>query len=70
LVRDQADAIIPPFEPYMLLSATHSEGSLVTSIKYVMLSNSKPPSPQGHYFIGNEQSLISTVAGWLAEQHL
>jgi pimeloyl-ACP methyl ester carboxylesterase len=69
LVRDQADAIIPPFEPYMLLSAAHSEGSLVTSIKYVMLPNTKPASPQGHYFIGNEQLLISTVAGWLAEQH-
>src|ERR1700704_5484862 len=70
LVRDQADAIIAPFEPYMLLSAAHSEGSLVTSIKYVMLPNTKPPSPQGHYFIGNEQLLISTVAGWLTEQHL
>jgi pimeloyl-ACP methyl ester carboxylesterase len=69
LVRDQADAIIPPFEPYMLLSAAHSEGSLVTSIRYVMLPNTKPPSPQGHYFIGNEQLLISTVAGWLADQN-
>jgi hypothetical protein len=36
----------------MLLGAAHSDGSLVTSIKYVMLSNTKPPSPQGHYFIG------------------
>jgi hypothetical protein len=27
-------------------------------------------SPQGHYFIGNEQPLINVVAGWLAEQHL
>ncbi len=54
----------------MLLSPAHSEGSLVTSIKYVMLPNTKPPSPQGHYFIGNNQLLISTVAGWLADQHL
>jgi pimeloyl-ACP methyl ester carboxylesterase len=70
LVRDQADAFIPSFEPYMLLSAAHSEGSLVTSIKYVMLPNTKPPNPQSHYFIGNELPLISAVAGWLAEQHL
>jgi pimeloyl-ACP methyl ester carboxylesterase len=70
LVRDQSDAFIPPFEPYMLLSAAHSEGSLVAGIKYVMLPNSKPPSPQSHYFIGNEQALINAVAGWLAEQRL
>jgi hypothetical protein len=54
----------------MLLGAAHSEGSLVTTVKYVMLPNTKPPSPQGHYFIGNEQPLINVVAGWLAEQHL
>jgi pimeloyl-ACP methyl ester carboxylesterase len=70
LVRDQADAFIPAFESSMLLSAAHSEGSLVTNIKYAMLPNAKPPSPQSHYFIGNEQPLISTVASWLAEQHL
>jgi pimeloyl-ACP methyl ester carboxylesterase len=70
MVRDQADAIIAPFEPYMLLSAAHSEGSLVTSIKYVMLPNTKPPSPQGHYFIGNEQPLIDVIAGWLADRHM
>ena len=70
MVRDQADGIILPFEPYMILSAAHSDGSLVRSIKYVMLPDAKPPSPQGHYFIGNEQSLIETVAAWLAEQHL
>ena len=70
LVRDQADAIIPPFESYILLSAAHSEGSPVKSIKYVMLPNTRPSSPQSHYFIGNEQPLINTVAGWLGEQHL
>jgi hypothetical protein len=43
LVRDQADAIIPAFEASMLLSAAHSEGSLVKSIKYVMLPNAGPP---------------------------
>jgi pimeloyl-ACP methyl ester carboxylesterase len=70
LVRDQADAFIPAFEASMLLSAAQSEGSLVASIKYVMLPNTKPPSPQGHYFIGNEQPLINAVAGWLSEQRL
>jgi len=33
MVRDQADAIIPAFEASMLLSAGHSEGSLVKSHK-------------------------------------
>jgi pimeloyl-ACP methyl ester carboxylesterase len=70
LVRDQADAFIAPFEPYMLLSAAHAEGSLVPSIKYVMLPNAKPPSPQSHYFVGNEAPLIDAVADWLAEQRL
>ena len=70
LVRDQSDGLVQPFEPYTLLSAAHTEGSLVTSITYVMLPNTKPPSPQGHYFIGNEQPLISALAGWLGEQHL
>jgi pimeloyl-ACP methyl ester carboxylesterase len=70
LVRDQADAFISPFEPYMLLSAAHAEGSLVTDIKYLMLSNTKPPNPQSHYFVGNEQPLINAVASWLAEHRL
>jgi pimeloyl-ACP methyl ester carboxylesterase len=30
LVRDQSDGLVQPFEPYMLLSAAHSEGSLAT----------------------------------------
>jgi hypothetical protein len=47
-----------------------ADGTLVTSIKYVMLPNTKPPSPQGHYFVGNEEPLINTVANWLAEQRL
>jgi hypothetical protein len=33
LVRDQADGLVQPFEPYQLLSAAHSEGSLVTNVR-------------------------------------
>jgi hypothetical protein len=68
--HSQGNIHVQFFEPYMLLGAAHSEGALVTSVKYVMLPNTKPPSPQAHYFIGNEQPLINVVAGWLAEQHL
>ena len=44
IVRDQSDAVVQPFEPHMLLSATQSEGSLVTSIDYVLLPSAKPLS--------------------------
>jgi pimeloyl-ACP methyl ester carboxylesterase len=70
LVRDQADAFVPQFELQMLLSAANSEGSLATSIKSVVLPNALPPSPQGHYFVGNEAPLIEVVAAWLDEQRL
>jgi pimeloyl-ACP methyl ester carboxylesterase len=70
LVRDQADGLVQPFEPYQLLSAAHAEGSLVTNVRYVLLPNAKPPDRDGHLFIGNEQPLTETVLSWLAEQHL
>ena len=70
MVRDQADGAIAPFEPYMLLSAAHVEGSLVKQIDYVLLPDSKPPSLSGHSFVGNEQPLADTLGKWLADQHL
>jgi len=70
LVRDQADGIILPFEPNMLLSAADTPGSLVTNIKFVLIPDSRPPSLQGHKFTNNQQPLIDTVTGWLADQHL
>ena len=70
IARDQADGVVLPFEPYMLLSAAHGEDSLVTSIKYVLVPDARPPSLDGHSFIGNEQKLTDTVAAWLGEQHL
>ena len=70
LVRDQADGLVQPFESHQLLSAAHSEGSLVTNVRYVLLPDAKPPDRDGHLFIGNEQPLTETVLSWLAEQHL
>jgi len=70
LVRDQADGLIQPFEPYMLLSAAHSEGSLATSIDFVLLPDSKPVSLKGHYFDGNEQPLTDAITNWLARHDL
>ena len=69
MVRDDGDAIVQPFEPYMLLSAAGSSGSLVPSIEYVKLPN-KEHGPAQHGFINNRQPLIETVAGWLKEQNL
>lgn len=70
MIRDAGDAIIQPFEPYMLLSAATSAGSLVPSAKLVVLPNAKGRSPAAHGFVDNKQPLIDTVAGWLAEQRL
>ena len=70
MVRDQADGVIQPFEPHMLLSAAGDEGSLVKSIDYVLLPNPKPPSLAGHEFAGDEQALADTIAGWLTARGL
>jgi pimeloyl-ACP methyl ester carboxylesterase len=70
MVRDQSDAVIAPFEPYMLLNAAHAEGSLVPKIDFVLLPDTRPVSLRGHYFDGNEQPLAEVIAGWLLELHL
>jgi len=70
IVRDQSDAVVQPFEPHMLLSATQSEGSLVTSIDYVLLPSARPLSLTGHYFAGNEQPLTDVITKWLADRGL
>jgi pimeloyl-ACP methyl ester carboxylesterase len=70
LVRDEADGIILPFEPHMLLSAAHAQGSLVKSITYVVAPDQHPSSAAGHTFTDNTQPLIDAISVWLAEQHL
>jgi fermentation-respiration switch protein FrsA (DUF1100 family) len=70
IVRDEADGVVLPFEPYMLLSAAQAEGSLVPSIKYVLLPNERPPSREGHVFADNSEALTDVVAAWLAEHQL
>jgi alpha-beta hydrolase superfamily lysophospholipase len=70
LLRDQADGIILPFEPHMLLSAARAEGSLAKDVTYVAVPDPHPPSAAGHSFTNNTQPLIDAVSAWLAEQHL
>ena len=70
ILRDEADGVVLPFEPYMLLSAAYAEGSLVPSIKYVLVPNHRPPSREGHQFADNAAVLTDAVSGWLAEQHI
>jgi pimeloyl-ACP methyl ester carboxylesterase len=70
LLRDQADGVVLPFEPYMLVSAAHAEGSLVQGITYVVVPDQHPPSAAGHVFTDNTQPLIDAVAAWLTKQHL
>jgi len=69
MVRDEGDAIVQAFEPYMLLSAATTAGSLVPAIKYVMLPN-KTRGPAEHTFVNNREPLVDTVAAWLAERGL
>jgi hypothetical protein len=45
--RDGGDTTIQSFEPYMLLSAATASGSLVHSIKYVVVPNPKGQIPEG-----------------------
>jgi len=70
ILRDQADGLVLPFEPYMLLSAAGVEGSLVPSIEYVLLPNQRPPSRDGHQFADNAEALVDAVSRWLAAQDL
>ena len=70
LARDQADGVVLPFEPYMLLSAAHAEGSLVPSITYVVVPDTHPASAAGHIFTDNTDALVDTVAHWLSDRHL
>jgi hypothetical protein len=70
ILRNQADSVVLPFEPYMLLSVAHAEGSLVQGIKYVVVPDHHPPSAAGHIFTDNTQPLIDSVSAWLADQHL
>jgi hypothetical protein len=57
-------------EPYVLLSAAQAEGSLVPSIRYVLLPNQRPPSREGHIFADSTEALTDAVATWLGEQRL
>jgi pimeloyl-ACP methyl ester carboxylesterase len=70
ILRDEADGVVLPFEPYMLLSAARAEGSLVRSVKYAPVPNHRLPSREGHLFTDNTEALIDAVWAWLAEQHL
>jgi pimeloyl-ACP methyl ester carboxylesterase len=70
ILRDEADGVVLPFEPYMLLSTAQAEGSLVPSAKYVLLPSPRPPSREGHILADNTEALSDAVAAWLAEQHL
>ena len=70
MVRDAGDTIIPPFEPYTLLSSATAPGSLVPTVKFVVLPDAKGPNPGGHFFADNGKPLSEIIATWLAEQHL
>jgi pimeloyl-ACP methyl ester carboxylesterase len=70
IVRDQSDGATAPFEPYMLLSAAHSEGTLAPKVDFVLLPDTKPVSLKGHYFDGNEQPLADVITKWLADLQL
>jgi len=70
LLRDEADGVVLPFEPYMLVSAAHAEGSLVQGITYNVVADRRAPSAAGHVFTDNTEPLIAAVSAWLADHRL
>lgn len=70
MVRDESDLVVAAFEPYMLLSAATSQGSLVPSIEYKLLPDDKPVSLDNHYFVNNQNPLATVVTNWLAARKL
>ena len=70
MLRDEADGGILPFEPSMLLSAAHAEGSLADDFTYLPVPNRRTPSREGHLFADTTQPLIEAVSAWLAERYL
>ena len=70
MVRNEADGVIQPFEPHMLLAAAHAAGSLVESVDYVLLPHAAPRSLAGHGFVGNEAPLLATLDDWLKKRGL
>jgi len=70
MVRDDGDLFIQHFEPYILLAAATSPGSLAPTIKYISLPNPKGPNAGGHSFSDNQQPLTDAVANWFGEHYL
>jgi pimeloyl-ACP methyl ester carboxylesterase len=70
IVRDRSDGATAPFEPYMLLSAARSEGTLASKVDFVLLPDGQPVTLKGHYFEGNEQPLADVITKWLTDLHL
>jgi pimeloyl-ACP methyl ester carboxylesterase len=70
VIRSDADGVIQPFEPHMLLSAASAPSSLVASVRYVPLRSSRQRSLDGHSFVGDEDALLSTITAWLDEHRL
>jgi hypothetical protein len=63
MVRDEHDTVIHDFEPGCLEAALeHGLSPSVTSV--TLLS---PEGTEGHRFEGSSESLVDTVAGWLAK---
>jgi len=50
--------------------AARAHGSLVPSIKYVLLPNPRGPNPGAHGFSDNQEPLVNTIFGWLKDLKL
>ena len=66
IVRDAADGVILPWEPYELLSSAHAAGSLVPRIEYAVVPHDAAPSLPAHSFVGNAAALLDVVTAYLA----
>jgi hypothetical protein len=70
ILRDEADGVVLPFEPHMLVSAAQAEGSLAPASNTWCCPTHGRRAGEGHIFADNTEALTDAVAAWLGEQRL
>jgi len=67
MIRNQSDSVVPHFDPQWLVGNATAPGSQVTSMKFVLLPDSKPPSRAGHQVRNFQGAFLNSILTWLDE---
>jgi pimeloyl-ACP methyl ester carboxylesterase len=67
MVRDEADLVIQPFEPQMLMGAAQEPDALPPEVRYVVLPNPAERSLEAHGFADTGPQLVAILCAWLGE---